>query len=167
MTFAGMTLRGSDTSSRWLLLGSLALNLFFIGIGGALLMQGYGSAAPARQSWNSRSVTERIERISQRLPGEDAARLKGAFQARRDALESARTIYRERQEAFRSALRREPFELDALKTSLADMRAARQAFDLQFHDFFAQQAAEMSPAGRHKLADWPSRRTEATTQPKK
>lgn len=166
MTFAGMTLRGSDTSSRWLLLGSLALNLFFIGIGGALLMQGYGSPAPARQSWSNRTVAERIERIAQRLPSEDAARLKAAFQARRDTLENARTVYRERQEAFRAALRRDPFELEALKTSLADMRAARQAFDLQFHEFFALQAAEMSPAGRHKLADWQSRRTEASQQSK-
>ena len=63
----------------------------------------------------------------------------------------------------RAALRAQPFDLDALKAAMAEMRAARQTFDRRIHDFIAQQASEMSPAGRQKLADRPSARRDAGT----
>jgi len=158
MTFTDLTLRGSDRSSRWLLLTSLALNLFFIGVGGALLVQSYGSGAPAPATVSDRSVAGRIERIAVTLPREDAVRLRSAYQASRAEIDGARAAYRDRQDAMRAMLRAQPFDLDALKTAMVEMRAARQTFDRRIHGFFAQLASEMSPAGRQKLADRPSSR---------
>jgi uncharacterized membrane protein len=166
MTIAGLTLRGSNGISRWLLLGSLALNLFFIGIGGALLMRSYAPDSPAASAAKDRSMAGRVERIAARLPQEDAERLRAAFQRNREPIERARAAYYDRQDVVRSALRSQPFELDALRAALTDMRSARQVSDRQFHDFFAQQAADMSATGRQKLADWSSRRAETNQQPK-
>jgi len=158
MTLAGMTLGGSEGASRWLLLASLALNLFFIGIGGAVLLQGYAPDPAVPPAGSERSMAGRIERIAATLPREDADRLRAAYQARRDEIDGTRAAYRDRQEAVRVALRAEPFDLDALKAAMSDMRNARQTFDRRIHEFFAQQAAEMSPAGRQKLADRPTGR---------
>jgi uncharacterized membrane protein len=158
MTFSGLTLSGSEGSSRWLLLGSLALNLFFIGIGGALLLQSYAPDVATPPPASERSMAGRIERIATTLPREDAERLRAAYQARREEIDGARAAYRDKQDAMRAALRTEPFDVDALKATMADMRAARQTFDRRIHEFFAQQASEMSPAGRQKLGDRPSPR---------
>jgi uncharacterized membrane protein len=158
MTFTGVTGRELGGSSRWLLLASLALNLFFIGIGGALLLQRYDAdTAPPRAAYD-RSVAGRIERIAAVLPAEDAERLRKAYQAQRKEIDGARAAYRDKQEAVRTALRAEPFSLDALKTAMSEMRASRQAFDLSIHSLFAQQASEMSQIGRQALADRSSRR---------
>ena len=163
MTYTGLTLRGSEGSSRWLLFASLALNLFFIGIGGALLLQSYRSDAPAQTAGSDRSVAGRIERIAVTLPREDADRLRSAYQARRDEIDGTRAAFRDRQDAVRAALRAQSFDLDALNAAMAEMRVARQAFDRRIHEFFAQQASEMSPAGRQKLAERPSSRRETGT----
>ena len=159
MTFAGLIVPGSDGSSRWLLLTSLALNLFFIGVGGALLLPGGTSETPTPTTASDRSVAGRIERIAATLPGEDADRLRSAYRVRQAEIDGARAAYRDRQEDVRVALRAQPFKLDDLKAAMVEMRAARQVFDRRIHDFFAQEAAEMSSAGRQKLADRPSSRT--------
>ena len=49
-------------SSRWLLLGSLALNLFFVGIAVAMAIR-----APAPSYWD-RNVFVRVERLAAPLP---------------------------------------------------------------------------------------------------
>lgn len=166
MTFTGLTLRASEGSSRWLLLVSLALNLFFIGVGGALLVQGYALEPPAASSVRDRSMAGRIERIAASLPREDGDRLRAAYRAHRKEIDGARTAYLDRRGAVRAALRAQPFDIDTLKAAMAQMRAARQAFDVRIHSFFAQQAAEMSPAGRQRLADRPnSRRAAGSGQP--
>lgn len=166
MTFSGVTLRGSEGSTRWLLLVSLALNLFFIGVGGALLLQGFGSDTFAPRAAYDRSVAGRIERIAAVLPPADADRLRKAYKERQSEIDGARAAYRDKQEAVRAALRAQPFNLETLKTAMAEMRAARQAFDLSIHGFFAQQASEMSEAGRQALADR-SRTRPGASQPSK
>jgi uncharacterized membrane protein len=158
MTLTGLTLRGSDGSPRWLLLASLALNLFFIGIGGALLLQYYNADTMPPRTAYDRSVAGRIERIAASLPAEDADRLRKAYQAQRSEIDGARAAYRDKQEAVRTALRAEPFSPDSLKAAMAEMRTSRQAFDRSIHGLFAQQASEMSQAGRQALADRSSRR---------
>ncbi len=55
---------------------------------------------------------------------------------------------------MRAALRAEPFDAAAVRSAMADTRAARQALDLALHDVIATAAAEMSPAGRNSLANW-------------
>lgn len=146
-------------SSRWLLLGSLALNLFFIGIAVALAIR-----APAPRTWD-RNVFVRVERLAGTLPAADADILRGQIKANRDRIEDAQTKYRTSQDMIRTALRQEPFDATAMQAVMAKSRAARQAFDQVVQGAFASSAAQMSSAGRHALADWPPGRKPAGKQP--
>ena len=73
-------------SSRWLLLGSLALNLFFVGIAIAMLVR-----SPAPSYWD-RNVFVRVERLAATLPPADADILRGEIQANRAAIEIAEFV---------------------------------------------------------------------------
>lgn len=141
---------------RWLLLGSLALNLFFVGIAIAMAVR-----APAPPSWD-RNVFVRVERIAATLPDGDAAILSGEIDADRKALETAQTEYHAAQNGIRQALRQQPFNLDAMRAAMAKSRAARQNFDQILQGIFAGAASKMSQAGRLALADWPPGRKSAS-----
>ena len=147
-------------SARWLLLGSLALNLFFVAFAIALAVR---PAAPA-PAWD-RDVFVRAERIADTLPTTDAAALRGRIKASRGDIENAQTKFRSAQDAIRDTLRTEPFDAEALRASMANARAARQAFDQTIQGVFAGAAAQMSQPGRQALADWPPGRKSAGTKP--
>ena len=135
------------SSPRWLLLASLALNLFFVGATIAMLVR---SPAPP-----DRSVSARIERLAATLPSPDAGKLRGEYIANRTALEQARTGYDNARDTIRQALRREPFDLEAMRAAMSQTRAARQNFDQVLQSAIAAAAAQMSQDGRNKLADYP------------
>lgn len=136
------------SAPRWLVFGSLALNLFFIGIAAALLIRG-----PAPPS--DRSVGARIERLAEILPPADGDRLRAQFQADRAAVDRARAGYERARDGIREVLRREPFDAAALQDAMNRTRAARQDFDVVLQGVLAKAAAAMSPAGRQRLAEWP------------
>lgn len=136
-------------SSRWLLLGSLALNLFFLGAVLAMAIR-----APAPSYWD-RDVFVRVERLAATLPGADADLVRGAMNANHAAIAAAQTRYRDAREHVHAVLRQEPFDPAALRAAMAETRAARQAYDQVIHGVFASAATQMSAAGRHALADWP------------
>lgn len=143
----------SRGSSRWLLLASLALNLFFIGAAVALAVR------PPPPAWN-RDVLVRIGRIADALPPADGALLRKEIDTNRSAIENAQKKYHAARDAIRQTLRQEPFDAGAMRTAMADMRSARQTFDQTLQGVFATAAPEMSSAGRHALADWrPGRKT--------
>lgn len=148
----------SRGSARWLLLGSLALNLFFVGVAVALAVRG-----PAPPSWD-RNVFVRVERIAATLPAADGELLRGQIKANRAAIEEAQTNYRTAQSAIREILRQDPFDAVALRAAMAKSRAARQTFDQTVQGAFAATASEMSPAGRHALADWPPGRKSSSNR---
>ena len=148
----------SRGSSRWLLLGSLALNLFFVGVALAMAVR-----APAPPSWD-RNVFVRVERIAGTLPPTDADLLRGQIKANRDTIEDTQTKYRAAQDAIRDTLRQEPFDAAAMRTAMARTRLARQNFDQAIQGVIADAAAQMSPAGRAALADWPPGRKTANNQ---
>jgi uncharacterized membrane protein len=146
-------------SSRWLLLGSLALNLFFVGVALAVVVR-----APTTPAWD-RNVFVRVERIAATLPPADADLLHGQIQANRQLLEDSQTQYRSAQDQIRASLRREPFDVEAMRAAMAKTRAARQSFDQVIQGVFAFSASQMSPAGRSALADWPpGRKTTSNRQ---
>lgn len=145
-------------SSRWLLLGSLALNLFFIGVAVAMAVRG-----PPPSAWN-RNVFVRYERMAATLPPSDAALLRGQIDADRAAIEIAQTRYRASQETVRETLRREPFDAEALRAAMAQSRAARQTYDVAIQGAVAVTAPKMSPAGRRAVADWPPGRRSASKE---
>ena len=137
------------SSTRWLLLGSLALNLFFVGVAIAMAVR-----APAPSYWN-RNVFVRVERLAATLPPADADLLRGEINANHAAIEAAQTSYHTAQDHIHEVLRQEPFDVEAMRSAMAKTRAARQTFDQTIQGVFAVIAAKISPAGRHALADWP------------
>ncbi len=145
-------------SSRWLLLGSLALNLFFIGVAAALAVR-----SPTLPSWD-RNVFIRVERLAATLPPADADMLRGLIKADRETIEDTQTKYRAAQDVIRETLRHEPFDVGAMRAAMVQTRAARQAFDQAIQGIFAATAAQMSSAGRHALADWPPGRQSTGNQ---
>ena len=152
--FAPATL--SRGSSRWLLLASLALNLFFVGIAIAIAIR-----APASSSWD-RDVFVRIERIAATLPAPDADLLRGELATRRQALEDAQHGFFTARQQIHAALRRDPFSANEMRAAMSKTRAARQNFDQILQGIFADAAAKMSRDGRLALADWPPNRKSAS-----
>jgi len=143
-------------SSRWLLLGSLALNLFFVGIAVAMAIR-----APAPPTWD-RDVFVRVERIAATLPAADADILRGQLSTRRQALEDAQHQFFTARGQIHAALRADPFSADDMRAAMSKTRAARQNFDQTLQGIFADAASKMSKAGRSALADWPPNRKSAS-----
>jgi uncharacterized membrane protein len=145
-------------SSRWLLLGSLALNLFFVGVAIAMAVR-----APAPSYWD-RNVFVRVERLAATLPPADADILRGEINANRAAITDAQASYHTAQDHIHEVLRQEPFDGEALRAAMTKTRAGRQAFDQSIQGAFAVIAAKISPAGRKALADWPPGRKAAAAK---
>jgi len=153
-----MTMTMPDRSSRWLLVGSLALNLFFVGTLGALALRHYVLPAPQATSERPRTAAARIERLVALLPAADAEKLRTAFRAREGAAEGARETLNRAFERMQAALRAQPFDPAQLRTALADVRTARPAYEQVMQEIYLSAATAMSPEGRAKLADWPPTR---------
>jgi len=159
MTIAQFVPAISRGSSRWLLLGSLALNLFFVGVALAMAIR-----APAAPGWD-RNVFVRVEHIADTLPPSDADLLRGQINANRAAIEDTQTKYHSAQDQIHATLRQEPFDVEVMRAAMAKTRAARQAFDQVIQGVFAFSASQMSPAGRSALADWPPGRKTTSQRP--
>ncbi len=137
---------------RWLLLVSLALNLFFVGTAGTMVVRDY-LIAPTDAPQFDRSIDFRIERIATRLPSADAALLRSEFAARRGPIETAHDNIQRMREKAHAVLRQEPFDADAMRSAMADIRSARNGFDQAIHGVILAAASKMSPEGRRKLAE--------------
>ena len=134
-------------AARYWLFGSLALNLFLIGIASALLIR--------EPEIPDRSIGARIERLASTLPPSDADKLRAEFRAQREAVNGTRATYDNARDGIRAVLRHEPFDSAAMREAMAKARAARQQFDQVMQGIMVKAAGEMSPAGREKLAEWP------------
>ena len=142
-------------SPRWLLLVSLALNLFFVGVAIAMAVR-----APA-PSYCDRNVFVRVERLAATLPPADADILRSRINANRAAIEETQTAYHTAQDGIHEVLRQEPFDVEVMRAAMAKTRTARLAFDQTIQGVFAGIAASISPAGRQALANWPPGRKAA------
>jgi uncharacterized membrane protein len=148
---------------RWLLLGSLALNLFFVGAAGAVAFR-YSSPVPlATIARIDHGLASRLDRIAASLPGNDAQLMRAQLVADAEKVATAQADLRLSQDDVRKSLRAEPFDPNAMRNAMAANHAARENFDQVLHDMIASAAAKMSVVGRNKLADWPAARE--STQP--
>ena len=143
------------SGSRWLLLGSLALNLFFVGVALAMAIR-----APAPPRWDP-DVFVRVDRLSAALPADDAARLRAAMASRHDAIATAQSDYHNARDQIRASFRGEPFDAAAMRAAMAKTRAARQNFDRVVQGVFADLVPQLSSTARHTLADWRANRRPA------
>jgi len=159
MTMAQTLPTTERRSSRWLLLSSLALNLFFVGVAVAMFIR----PAPPPPTWD-RNVFVRVERIAATLPPADREIVRGIIDNIRPSLEAAQVEYRTSQEAIREVMRQEPFSVENMRAAMARTRTARQNFDQIVQGAFADAAAKMSPSGRQALAAWPPGRN-STSKP--
>jgi uncharacterized membrane protein len=151
----------SGARLRWLLLGSLALNLLFVGATGAVAFR-YSSPVPLTTvSHIDHGLASRLDRIADSLPSGDAELLRAQLRGEAIKLASAQADLRLSQEDVRNSLRAQPFDADAMRNAMAQNRAARQNFDQVLHDTIAAAAAKMSDVGRVKLAEWPPERDNA------
>src|ERR1039458_5367842 len=99
--------------SRWLLLGSLALNLFFVGVALAMAIR-----APAPPAWD-RNVFVRVEHIADTLPPADADQLRGQINANRQLLDDTQRQYHSAPDPIHETLRHEPFDVEAMRAAMA------------------------------------------------
>lgn len=153
-----MTLAVQDRSSRWLLVGSLALNLFFIGTIGALAVRHYVVAPQPAAMERPRTAAGRIERLAAPLPAADAEKLRAAFKAREGAAEGQREALNRAFERLQAAMRAQLFDPAQLRTALAEVRSARVPYEQTMQEIYLAAAGAMSAEGRAKLADGPSPR---------
>jgi uncharacterized membrane protein len=150
---------------RWLLLTSLALNVFFVGAAGAVAFRYTGTVPLAHVAQIDHSVASRLKEIAATLPPADADVMLSEFRAYAVKVAGAQADLRLSREELRNSLRAEPFDADVMRAAMAANRVARENFEQVFHGMIASAAAKMSVVGRNKLADWsPARSTAAATQ---
>ena len=132
MTVAQYAVPTTRGSSRWLLLGSLALNLFFVGVAVAMAVR-----APAPPAWD-RNVFVRVEHIAATLPPADADLLRGADQRqpRRSSTTRRPNIIRRRTPSTRRCGRSRSTSTPCAPP-WRKTRAARQNFDQVIQGVFA------------------------------
>jgi uncharacterized membrane protein len=152
-----LTMAMPDRSSRWLLIGSLALNLFFVGTVGALALRHIMAAPQQAETERPRTAAARLERLAAPLPAADAETLRAAFRTRAAEAESARDALNRAYERVQTALRAQPFDAAQLRAAMADARAARPLYEVVMQDILTAGASGMSPEGRTRLAEWPPR----------
>jgi uncharacterized membrane protein len=150
-----MTMTMPDRSSRWLLIGSLALNVFFICTLGSLALRNYVMPGQQTTAERPRTAAARIERLAAPLPAADAEKLRVSFRTQAAAAEGARDALNRALEHLQGALRTQPFDPAQLRTALTEIRTARPVYEQVMADIYLSAATAMSQEGRIKLADWP------------
>lgn len=154
----------SGTRARYLLLGSLTLNLVFAGAAGAVAFQHATRLPPLQPVVGlDRGVEQRFDRIAAALPANDANIMRAEFRAQAIPLATAETQVRLSEQAVRDALRAQPFDPAAVRAAMAQTSQAKDRFYKLVHETVAGATAKMSPAGRAALADWRRRRVAAST----
>jgi len=147
---------------RYLLLGSLTLNLLFAGAAGAMAVQHARAPAPLQPVVGIKhGVEHRFNRIAASLPPADAKIMRAEFRAEAVQLAEAEAQLRLSEEAVRDSLRAEPFDPAAVRSAMGQSSAAHESFYALIHNLVAAATAKMSPAGRETLADWRQRRDRA------
>jgi uncharacterized membrane protein len=143
---------------RYLLVGSLALNLVFVGAVGAVAFQ-HSSEVPLQPVIGIKhTMAQRMELLVASLPASDAKVMRAVLREDAAQLAAAEAQLRLSREAVRSKMRAEPYDPSAVREALAETSAARDHFFQLLHDAIASATAQMSPVGRQTLADWPVRR---------
>lgn len=138
---------------RFVLIGSLALNLFFVGMAGVWAVKPF---------WRSHfgppppPIAENLaERMSARLPEGDKVILREAVQKRQDEIRAHMKTARGAQRDIRRSLRADPFDPDAFTAASNRARAERDAAQIAMHQAMREAAIVMSAEGRARLAQPP------------
>lgn len=133
---------------RWLLGASVALNLFLVGVVAAPLLDPRADQMPR---WERPSPDVFLERWAQRMPPEDAAKLRALIPELRPAFDESREARHAAMERLRAALTAESFDPAALDAALEGLHQADQNMHDHMGGFIRRLAATLSPEGRRYL----------------
>ena len=149
MTGADRTGR-NGRRGRTILVLSLALNLLLAGVVGVWLVRPIFRGPPRPMDFS-----RVVERMSHRLGETDAAALKKAYAAHQDEMTRLNDQVRSARSKVRAVLSTEPFDPDALKAAMDEVRAARSQMEAEIQNVMREGATAMSPQGRQRLAHGP------------
>lgn len=138
---------------RWLLVGSLVLNVFLIGgiAAGLVVRHGppfFGHDRPARLIGMPSP-----HKIRDALPANAQNVIDGVFEAHRRDMHSRIGQLREARRAVAAAMRAEPFDPAGLDAALAGLRAREAEVASAAHGAIAELAATLDPESRARLAE--------------
>src|SRR5215469_11933121 len=117
----------------WLLLGSLTLNLFLIGVVVAYHVRAQLPGGQPRTQL-------RIEQIAETLPKADAERLEAIFRAHVAELSEYTAAIRRSQDRQRDGFRAEPFDPKPVAAAMAETRFNHDAAKRVIHDVILEAA---------------------------
>lgn len=146
---------GLASAPRRLLIASLALNLFFVGVAVAVAVR-----APRKPVFvppvnvEERSPRVRIDRLAATLPLSDARLLLARFAAVNGRLVEAEAASRAAQERARETFLARPFDPAAARAALSGLRDARRDVWSIVHDAIIDAAGQMSPEASARIAAW-------------
>ena len=127
---------------------SLALNLL---LGGAIATHLLRAPAPPPTGERWRILAEGTAAT---MNEPDAGKFKAVLAAQTPGLEAGAAEVRKAREAVRQALRAEPFNPAALEQAMAEASARRLEMQKRYQAMIATAAAQVSPEGRTRIADW-------------
>jgi uncharacterized membrane protein len=137
-------LRLSRRTAAAALVSSLALNVFLLtAVGIRALKEG------DHHRWSS--IEAIAERFARRLPEEDAALLRRAFDARRGDLTARIEEYRITRDRLQRGMAAEPLSRPDLERAFADNRVAMCALQGAIQAAILDAAADLSADGRRRL----------------
>lgn len=131
---------------RWVLAGSLALNVFLATV--------IGVHRWGRPPGSPPDPARVAEEIAATLPPADADILRAAFAKHRARLEAAHKAMRGMPRRVHDALTADTFDEARLRGAFDAGSRARQQMDDAIADVVAAAAKRMSTEGRHKMAEW-------------
>jgi uncharacterized membrane protein len=136
-------------SNRWikrLLIASLAVNLF----AGGLFFMRHAMMGPPRHP--GELLPRLIADLGSGLAEPDRSALQRTFKAHEGEIADRAAAARSARDAIREAMAHEPFDREALKSSLAEADARDVAMRQTLQQMLLDTATEISPEGRRKLA---------------
>jgi uncharacterized membrane protein len=136
---------------RWLLAGSLAVNLFLVAFVG---VEAWRMRHPLSSGLAEGAVESVFKQIGERLPADDRTVLRRAFAARLPALIAAGRDSRDGLDQARADIEADPFDPAKLRADLEAARTARQRAGLLVQEVLLDSLPRLSPRGRKAIADF-------------
>ncbi len=132
----------------WVLLASLSVNLFFVGLIVAAI-----SFGPHGPGWRKGHPAPPAKHMIRAL-GEDARpAVKKVMQAREPAFRAAGDAHRAANKAYRAALKAEPYDRQRLADALAARRETRAKMRMLMDEALVDIVDDVGPEARKKLAE--------------
>lgn len=131
---------------RWIFAASLVLNVFLATVVGAHRWNRHPGGPP--------DPSRVAEEIAATLPSADAGVLRRAFAENRARLEAAHAAMKGFPHRVHDALAADAFDESRLRAVFDAGSRARQQMDDAIAEVVVAAAKRMSPAGRHKMAEW-------------